>query len=110
MRCVAKVDVKNTGESNLLGMRPTNDCWVTDINGTPDEVRDYYRIGKVFNMGWGHYDCFGKMHEDHLMQVENVFVLESCEKTDNFVNWLGEKYGWDWKEHFDEKEYAEFCS
>lgn len=110
MKCVAKVDVVNTGESNLLGMLPTNDCWVTDINGTPDEVRKYYKIGKVFNMGYGHRDAKGKIHEDHLMQVEKVFILESCEKTENFVNWLGEKYGWDWKEHFTEEEYKLFCN
>lgn len=110
MKCVVKVDVVNTAQSNLIGMRPENDCWVTDINGTPDEVREYYKIGKVFGMGYGHCDVFGKRHEDHLMQVENVFVLESCEKTNQFVNWLGKKYGWDWKEHFDEMEYTKFCS
>ena len=110
MKCVAKVDVVNTAQSNLIGMLPTNDCWVTDINGTPDEVRDYFRIGKVFNMGWGRRDKFGDRHEDHLMQVEKVFILESCEKTTMFCKWLGEKYGWDWKEHYNEKEYTEFCS
>ena len=110
MKCVAKVDAVNTEQSNLIGMRPTKDCWVTDINGTPDEVREYFRIGKVFNIGYGHYDAKGRRHEDHLMKVEKVFVLESCEKTDNFVNWLGKKYGWDWKEHFNETEYKEFCS
>lgn len=25
----------------------------TFINGTESEVRDYYRIGKVFNLGYG---------------------------------------------------------
>lgn len=108
--CIAKVDVENTGESNLIGMRPTTDAWVTDINGTPDEVREYYKIGKVFNMGYGHRDCHGRLHEDHLMKVTHVFVLKQCEQTTKFVNYLGEKYGWDWKEHFTEEEYKEFCN
>lgn len=110
MKCVAKVDVENTNESRLIGMIPSKDCWVTDINGTPDEVREYYKIGKVFNIGYGHCDVNGKRHEDHLMKVTNVFVLESCEKTTNFIDWLGEKYGWDWQEHFTEEEYKLFCN
>lgn len=110
MDCVVKVDVENTDKSNLIGMIPEKDAWVTGINGTPESVREYYAIGKVFNVGFGHYDKNGHRHEDHLMKVTKVFVLRQNEQTEKFVNFLGEKYGWDWKEHFCEEEYKEFLS
>lgn len=108
MDCVAKVDFANTGKSVKLGMFPSSDVIVTEINGTVESVKEYYAIGKVFNMGYGHRDRNGKIQEDHLMEVTNVFVLKNCELTDEFCNWLGLKYGWEWKEHFCKEEYEKF--
>lgn len=120
-RFVAKVDLVANGVVGQDNPRK-NDCILTEINGPIEKIKEYYAIGKTFNMGmWGGYmwvydNYFHrsvqkyKEHEDNLMHVTNLFVLEDCEKTTKFCDWLGEKYGWDWKEHFDEKEYAEFCS
>lgn len=117
--CVVKVDLAANGIVGKDNPRE-KDCFLTEINGTIEEVKQYYAIGKTFNMGmwhgyvwvWNGYKHVQrfKEREDNLMHVTNVFVLKNCEKTTKFCDWLGEKYGWDWKEHFDEKEYAEFCS
>lgn len=48
--------------------------FVTDINGTDAEILDYYRVGKVFNMGmW--YDSEGNEHEDNLMKVTKAEII-----------------------------------
>ena len=108
--CVAKVWYENTEKSNLIGMIPSETYDVTEINGTPESVKEYFAIGKVFNLGYGHRDRKGKIHEDHLMKVTKVFVLKQNEQTEKFVSYLGEKYGWDWHEHFCEEEYQKFIS
>ena len=107
-RCIVKVNLAANG---IVGKdnRDEKDGFLTEINGTPEEVRKYYEIGKVFNMGiW--YDSKWHLHEDNLMHVTDVFILEDCEKTTSFCDWLGEKYGWDWKEHFCEEEYKKFAA
>ena len=108
--CVAKVWYENTGKSCAMGMQPSQTYDVTGINGTPESVREYFAIGKVFNIGYGHRDRNGHLQEDHLMKVTKVFVLKQNETTEKFCNYLGEKYGWDWKEHFCEEEYEKFIS
>lgn len=106
--CIAKVDYKNTVESDRIGMLPTTDCVVTSINGTPESVCKYFAVGKVFGMGYGHRDKSGKEHEDHMMEVTHCFVLRQNERTEKFCDYLGEKYGWDWQEHFTEEEWEKF--
>ena len=93
-----------------MGMQPSQTYDVTGINGTPESVREYFAIGKVFNIGYGHRDRNGHLQEDHLMKVTKVFVLKQNEITEKFCDYLGEKYGWDWKEHFCEEEYEKFIS
>jgi len=108
MRCVVKVDLAAKGIVGKDNPRE-KDCMLTEINGSVADTYEYYKVGKVFNMGlW--YDSSLKEHEDSLMVVTDVFALEDCEDTQNFIVYLAAKYGWDWKEHFDEKEYAEFMS
>ena len=107
--CVAKVWYENTEKSNLIGMIPSETYDVTEINGTPESVKEYFAIGKMINLGFGQ-DRKGKIHEDHLMKVRKVFVLKQNEQTEKFISHLGEKYGWDWKEHFCEEEWQKFIS
>jgi len=119
MRCIVKVDLAANGVVGKDNPRE-KDCMLTEINGTIEETKKYYAIGKTFNMGmWGGYGWENNgykyhevycEHEDNLMHVTNVFVLEDCEKTTKFCDWLGEKYGWDWKEHFCEEEFKEFAA
>ena len=103
MRCVAKVDVEANG---VVGQdnKWLYSSFVTEINGTIEEVKNYYKIGKTINMGlW--YDGRWKEHEDDLMHITNVFVLEDCSETTDFVESLGRMYGWDWEDHFCQEEY-----
>ena len=42
--------------------------FVTEINGTIEDAKKYYSVGRIFNMGlW--YDSACKEHEDDLMKV-----------------------------------------
>lgn len=107
--CIVKVELENCGKSIELGMMPTTDYFVTEINGTPESVKEYYNE-KVFNTGYGHYDKEGNIHEDHLMKVTNVFVLRQNEVTKQFCNFLINQYEWDWAEHMNEKEYKKFIN
>lgn len=108
--CIAKVDYKNTDNSRKLGMVPAETYQVTGINGTPESVREYFAIGKVFGVGFGHRDRHGKRHDDHMMEVTHVFVLKQSEQTERFCDYLGEKYGWEWGEHFTEEEWERFIA
>lgn len=68
-----KVYVKATG---VVGVdnHYAEDSFVTEINGTDDEILNYYRVGRVFNMGtW--YDSEGNEHEDDLMRVTKAELL-----------------------------------
>ncbi len=65
--CIARVDYKNTKFSDKIGMEPQTDYIVTQINGTPESVKEYYAIGKFFNVGYGHRDKNGKVYDDHMM-------------------------------------------
>ena len=48
--------------------------FVTEINGTEEEIKKYYAIGKVFNMGlW--YDSACNEHEDDLMRVTSCELV-----------------------------------
>lgn len=50
------------------------DSFFTEINGTEEEIKNYYAVGKVFNMGlW--YDAAGKEHEDNLMRVTKLIFI-----------------------------------
>ena len=106
--CIAKVDYQNTEKSRKLGMLPTETYQLTGINGTPESVREYFAIGKVFGVGFGHIDIRGKRHDDHMMEVTHVFVLKQSEQTTRFCDYLSKKYGWDWGEHFTEEEWELF--
>ena len=107
--CVAKVDYENTAESNRKGLTPAATYDVTGINGTPESVREYFAIGKVFNLGFCH-DSNHRQQEDHMMKVVKVFVLKQDDTTKRFVDYLGDTYGWDWKGHFTEEEYNKFTN
>ena len=102
-RCVVKVNLAANG---IVGKdnRDEKDGFLTEINGTPEEVRKYYAIGKVFNMGiW--YDSKWHLHEDNLMHVTDVFVLEDCEKNGidkETVLWLNPRMLWDCDHFFAE--------
>lgn len=68
-----KVFIKATG---VVGVdnHYAEDSFVTGINGTDEEILNYYRVGRVFNMGtW--YDAAGNEHEDDLMEVTKVEFL-----------------------------------
>lgn len=68
-----KVYIKATGVVGVDNHYAEN-SFVTDINGTDEEILNYYRIGKVLNMGtW--YDADGNEHEDDLMRVTKVELL-----------------------------------
>jgi hypothetical protein len=43
------------------------DTITTSINGTDSEIRDYYKIGKVFNLG---------VVDDKLVKVVSVEILK----------------------------------
>lgn len=46
----------------------------TEINGTREEVLEYYRPGKIFNMGlW--YTAGGTEKEDDLMRVTSCEII-----------------------------------
>jgi hypothetical protein len=45
---------------------------VTSINGTDAEIRDYFRVGKVFNLGTPYPD----LQEDNLQSVVSVEIAE----------------------------------
>lgn len=50
------------------------DSFITGINGTDEEILNYYRVGRVFNMGlW--YDADGNEHEDDMMMVTKAEIL-----------------------------------
>lgn len=68
-----KVYVKATG---VVGVdnHYAEDSFVTDINGTDEEILNYYRAGRAFNMGtW--YDADGNEHEDDMMRVTKAEIL-----------------------------------
>ena len=68
-----KVYVKATG---VVGVdnHYAEDSFETDINGTDEEIMNYYRVGRVFNMGtW--YDADGNEHEDDMMMVTKAEIL-----------------------------------
>lgn len=68
-----RVYVKATG---VVGVdnRYAENSFVTDINGTDEEILNYYRLGRVFNMGtW--YDADGKEHEDDMMVVTKAEII-----------------------------------
>jgi len=68
-----RVYVKATG---VVGVdnHYAEDSFVTDINGTDEEILNYYRVGRVFNMEiW--YDADGNEHEDDLMVVTKAEIL-----------------------------------
>lgn len=44
--------------------------FTTEINGTRQQVRDYYRIGNLFNVGWA-----GELLEDNMQAVKNLVFL-----------------------------------
>ena len=51
-----------------------NDYFDTRINLTFEEAKDYYKKGKVFNMGlW--YDANENEHEDDLMRVTSCSII-----------------------------------
>ena len=108
MDCVAKVDFVNTEKSARMGMSPSVLYQLTGINGTPESVREYFAIGKVFNVGYGHHDRNGHRCGDHLMQVSHVFVLRQDERTEAFCRYLYDRYGFDHGEHFTEEEWEKF--
>ena len=106
MRHVVKVNFEATGTVGFDN-KYANCSFVTEINGTPEEVKDYYRIGKLFNMGlWR--DRRGRTREDDMMRVKSIFILEDCDKTTKFVKYLGAKYHYEWDEHFSEEEYNNY--
>ena len=108
--CIARVDYKNTKFSDKIGMEPQTDYIVTQINGTPESVKEYYAIGKFFNVGYGHRDKNGKVYDDHMMQVSNCFVLPNDDTTADFIEYLEDTYGYDWKEYFTEDEWNNFIT
>ena len=76
MTITAKINLKATGEIGIKNQYPTN-SFVTEINGTPEEVKQYYHKGKIINMGlW--YDITGKEHEDDLMEITNCEIINNC--------------------------------
>lgn len=44
----------------------------TEINGTVQEIRDYYRIGKAFNLGGSPPD----VNEDNMQRVTNLEFID----------------------------------
>lgn len=79
MIITAKVSLKATGEVGIKNHYPTN-SFVTEIHGTPEEVKQYYHKGKIINMGlW--YDVAGKEHEDDLMKITNCEIICNCKQS-----------------------------
>lgn len=73
MRAV-KVYVEATGVVGIDNAYATNE-FVTDINGTDEDILNYFGVGKVFNMGtW--YDSEGNEHEDDMMRVTKAEILK----------------------------------
>lgn len=72
MRAV-KVYLEATGIVGIDNHFAEN-SFVTDINGTDEEILNYYKVGRVFNMGiW--YDANGDEHEDDMMRVTKAELL-----------------------------------
>ena len=68
-----KVYVKATGVV-CVNNHYAEDSFVTNINGTDEEILNYYSVGRVFNMGiW--YDADGNEHEDDMMMVTKAEIL-----------------------------------
>lgn len=68
-----RVYIKATG---VVGVdnHYAEDSFVTAINGTDEEILNYYRVGRVFNMGpW--YDADGNEHDDDIMRVTKAEIL-----------------------------------
>lgn len=58
------------------------DSIITEINGTAEEIKDYYKIGRVFNLGDG---CGG----DLLSKVVGlIFIRYICDACHWFVDGL----------------------
>jgi hypothetical protein len=49
---------------------------VTDINGTDEEIKDYYRIGKTFNLGNAPVQGDGN-YGDNMQKVKEVIILDN---------------------------------
>ena len=54
---------------------------ITGINGTEDEVRDYYALGKIFNIAGP--DLTGDGPSDNMVKVTDLEFLESAIKEDS---------------------------
>lgn len=67
------------------------DHLLTEINGTEESVREYYRIGKVFNIGVGEHDKMQRVAE-----VE--FLIESPGHFMHDVIKYKEETGCDWSQ------------
>lgn len=52
-----------------------NDTITTGINGTDEEIRDYYAIGREFNLGNGEHDLMAKVVKvEFYKQYEAIFT------------------------------------
>ncbi len=102
---MVKVDLRANGVVGKDNPYETNTI-VTECNGPEERIREYYAIGKTFNLGvWGTQE-----HEDNLMHVTHVFVLPNDKRTSNFFDWVCKKYSYEWQKHFTEEEYKHFCA
>jgi hypothetical protein len=69
------VEVKLTATGKVgVNNHYAENSFVTPINLSWEEAQEYYKIGRIFNMGlW--YDSAGNEHEDNLMRVTSCTLV-----------------------------------